>query len=102
MKFHNIAKIMDNVGVHNKYLLTFVVAQRARQISEIKGENDVAARHPGEKPISLALADMEDGNVCVEQKNETIVDAIESEGKEQEAANESEASQPAETGESLS
>ena len=102
MKFHNLAKIMDSVGVSNKYLLTFVVAQRARKLSETKGENDVAARHPGEKPISLALADMEDGNVYVEQKNETIVDAIESEGKAQESSSENADSQATPTEESCS
>ena len=61
MNFHNLDKIMDNVNVHNKYLLTAIIAQRARQISEVKGVNGILEKHPGEKAISLALCDMEDG-----------------------------------------
>ena len=37
MNFYNLNTIMDNVNVHNKYLLTSVVARRALQISEMKG-----------------------------------------------------------------
>ena len=59
MNFHNLDKIMDNVNVHNKYLLTAIIAQRARQISEVKGVNGILEKHPGEKAISLALCDME-------------------------------------------
>lgn len=79
MNFHNLDKIMDNVNVHNKYLLTAIIAQRATQISENKGVNQVLARHPGEKAISLALSDLEDGNVTVQLQNEKITDVIESE-----------------------
>ena len=45
MNFHNLDKIMDNVNVHNKYLLTAVIAQRARQISEVKGVNGILEKH---------------------------------------------------------
>lgn len=89
MNFHNLDKIMDNVNVHNKYLLTAVIAQRARQISEVKGVNGILEKHPGEKAISLALCDMEDGNVSVQLQTETIPDAIENE-LESEAAFEEE------------
>lgn len=78
MKFYNMGKIMDNVGIQNKYLLTTIVAERARQIS-----TDQSAEHSregsDEKAISIALADMEAGNVKVILRNETIADAIESE-----------------------
>lgn len=47
MNFHNLDKIMDNVNVHNKYLLTAIIAQRARQISEVKGVNGILEKHPG-------------------------------------------------------
>ena len=89
MNFHNLDKIMDNVNVHNKYLLTAIIAQRARQISEVKGVNGILEKHPGEKAISLALCDMEDGNVSVHLQTETIPDAIENE-LESEAAFEEE------------
>lgn len=86
MNFYNLEKIMDNVGVHNKYLLTSVIAQRARQISEVRGVNEVAERHPGEKSIALALADLEDNNVSVQLQNETIPDGIENELEAEAAA----------------
>ena len=70
---------MDNVNVHNKYLLTTVIARRARQISEMKGRFMLENCEPGEKAISLALADMEAGNVQVTLEHETITAAIESE-----------------------
>ena len=89
MNFHNLDKIMDNVNVHNKYLLTAITAQRARQISEVKGVNEILEKHPDEKAISLALCDMEDGNVSVQLQAETIPDAIENE-LESEAAFEEE------------
>lgn len=76
MNFYNLDKIMDNVNVHNKYLLTAIIAQRARQISEVKGVNELLERHPRQKAISLALCDMEDGNVSVQLQTETIPDAI--------------------------
>ncbi len=79
MNFHNLNKIMDNVNVHNKYLLTTVIARRARQISEMKGRFRLENCEPGEKAISLALADMEAGNVQVKLEHETIAAAIESE-----------------------
>lgn len=79
MHFHNIDKIMDNINVHNKYLLTSIIAERARQISEMRGVNPIQERHPGEKAVSLALCDLEDGNVTVQLQNETIPDAIENE-----------------------
>lgn len=79
MHFHNIDKIMDNINVHNKYLLTTIIAERARQISEVRGVNPVQEKHPGEKAVSLALCDLEDNNVIVQLQNETIPDAIENE-----------------------
>ncbi len=78
MKFHNVDKIMDNIGVHNKYLLTSVIAQRARQISEMKGRRPGAENggDPAEKAISLALEDMEEGNVHVQLRAATVADAV--------------------------
>ncbi len=79
MNFHKLDKIMDNINVHNKYLLTSIVAQRARQIVETRGVNGLLARHPDEKSISLALTDLEEGNVIVQLQEETISDVIENE-----------------------
>ena len=71
---------MDNVNVHNKYLLTSVVARRALQISEMKGSKaGLGSGDPDEKAISMALADMEAGNVQVQLQHETVADAIENE-----------------------
>ena len=80
MNFYDLNKIMDNVNVHNKYLLTSVVARRALQISEMKGSKaGLGSGDPDEKAISMALADMEAGNVEVQLQHETVADAIESE-----------------------
>ena len=80
MNFYDLNKIMDNVNVHNKYLLTSVVARRALQISEMKGSKaGLGSDDPDEKSISMALADMEAGNVEVQLQHETVADAIESE-----------------------
>ncbi len=79
MNFHKLDKIMDNINVHNKYLLTSIVAKRARQIVETRGVNDLQARFPDEKSISLALTDLEEGNVIVQLQEERISDVIESE-----------------------
>ena len=80
MNFYNLNTIMDNVNVHNKYLLTSVVARRALQISEIKGSKaSLGSGDPDEKAISMALADMEAGNVQVQLQHETVADAIENE-----------------------
>ena len=71
---------MDNVDVHNKYLLTSVVARRALQISEMKGSKAALENgDPDQKSISMALADMEAGNVQVHFKHQTVAAAIESE-----------------------
>ena len=80
MNFYNLNTIMDNVNVHNKYLLTSVVARRALQISEMKGSRaGLGSGDPDEKAISMALADMEAGNVQVQLQHETVADAIENE-----------------------
>ena len=80
MNFYNLNTIMDNVNVHNKYLLTSVVARRALQISEMKGSKaGLGSGDPDEKAISMALADMEAGNVQVKLQHETVADAIENE-----------------------
>ena len=80
MTFYNLNTIMDNVNVHNKYLLTSVVARRALQISEMKGSKaGLGSGDPDEKAISMALADMEAGNVQVQLQHETVADAIENE-----------------------
>ena len=91
MKFYNMSKIMENVNIHNKYLLTTIIAERARQISR-----DQAALRDStheEKAISLALADMEAGNVTVHLQNDTIAAAIENEAS---AVNREEAAPSAE------
>ena len=52
MNFYNLNTIMDNVNVHNKYLLTSVVARRALQISEMKGSKaGLGSGDPDEKAI---------------------------------------------------
>ena len=80
MNFYNLNTIMDNVNVHNKYLLTSVIARRALQISEMKGSKaGLGSGDPDEKAISMALADMEAGNVQVQLQHETVADAIENE-----------------------
>lgn len=86
MKFYNMGKIMDNVNVYNKYLLTTIISERARQISNDHSASTAWDKHPDEKAISVALADMEAGNVVVKLNSETIPDAIESEleGEKQE------------------
>lgn len=78
MKFYNLDKIMDNVNVHNKYLLTSVVAQRARQISDMLNE-DAPEETPEEKAIALALGDIEAGNVSVTLGKESVSGGIEDE-----------------------
>ena len=80
MNFYDLNKIKDNVNVHKKYLLTSVAARRALQISEMKGsKTGLGSGDPDEKAISMALADMEAGNVEVQLQHETVADAIESE-----------------------
>ena len=78
MRFYNMEKIIENIDVKNKYLLTSIVAHRARQISETKGRN-VLDKGAEEKYISMALADMEAGRVAVTLQNDNIPDVIESE-----------------------
>ncbi|MDY3868484.1 MAG: DNA-directed RNA polymerase subunit omega [Pyramidobacter sp.] len=77
MRFYNMDKIADNINIHNKYLLTSIIAQRARQISETKGR--AFEKGSDEKYISLALADMEAGHVKVSLPKDAIPDAIENE-----------------------
>ncbi|MGI6075609.1 MAG: DNA-directed RNA polymerase subunit omega [Pyramidobacter sp.] len=86
MEFHNIERIMDNVKVNNKYLLTTIISERARQISEEHGTNPIQAKHPTLKAVSLALTDLEEGNVTVQLQNETIPDAIEKEIESEDAS----------------
>lgn len=71
MHFYNMDKIAQNVGISNKYLLTSIVAHRARQISETKSRRILEAG-ADEKYISLALADMEAGEVEVHLQAEKI------------------------------
>ncbi len=86
MDFHNIERIMKNVNVENKYLLTTIISERARQISEEHGINPIQAKYPALKAVSLALTDLEEGNVTVQLQNETIPDAIEKEIESEDAA----------------
>ncbi len=67
MKFFDIDKIQQNSGISNKYLLTTVVASRARALSEDKGTRVLEETSKGEKVISLALSELErnDLTVCV-------------------------------------
>ncbi len=70
MRFFDMEKVADNVDVHNKYLLTSIVAHRARQISEMKRRRlQVSAE---EKYISMALDDMENDRVAVQLQAEKI------------------------------
>lgn len=85
MDFHNIERIMKNVNVENKYLLTTIISERARQISEERGINPIQAKYPALKAVSLALTDLEEGNVTVQLQNETIPDAIEKEIESEDA-----------------
>ncbi len=71
MHFFDMEKVANNVNVHNKYLLTSIVAHRARQISEMKRQRPQDC-NAEEKYISMALADMETGRVEVHLQAEKI------------------------------
>lgn len=65
MRFFDIDKIQANSGVSNKYLLTSVVAMRARKISEDRGSLPLDERTRGEKFISTALGELENDNLSI-------------------------------------
>lgn len=65
MKFFDIDKIEANSGVKNKYLLTTVVAARARKLSEGSSYSDLNDGSGEEKFISRALAELESNSLSV-------------------------------------
>lgn len=65
MRFFDLDKIQKNSGVSNKYLLTSVVAMRARKISEDRGSLPSDERFRGEKFISTALSELENDLLSV-------------------------------------
>ncbi len=65
MRFFDIDKIQANSGVTNKYLLTTVVAARARKLSEDKNGLGLDEKGRGEKFISKALAELESNALSV-------------------------------------
>lgn len=64
MIFYNMDKIAENAGIQNKYMLTLVIAQRARQLSEMRGA-PAEGEEEDEKYISQALQEMESGRLSV-------------------------------------
>nr|WP_321499214.1 DNA-directed RNA polymerase subunit omega [uncultured Dethiosulfovibrio sp.] len=65
MRFFDIDKIQRNSGISNKYLLTSVVAMRARKLSEDKGSVPLDEKGRGEKFISTALAELENDSLSI-------------------------------------
>lgn len=65
MRFFDIDKIEANSGVTNKYLLTTVVAARARRLSEEKSFSESDENGGEEKFISRALAELESNSLSV-------------------------------------
>jgi DNA-directed RNA polymerase omega subunit len=65
LKFFDIDKIKNNSGVSNKYLLTTVVAARARSLSEDRGSRAFEETGKGEKVISIALSELESDKLSV-------------------------------------
>jgi DNA-directed RNA polymerase omega subunit len=65
LKFFDIDKIKKNSGVSNKYLLTTVVAARARSLSEDRGSRAFEETGKGEKVISIALSELESDKLSV-------------------------------------
>lgn len=65
MKFYDMDKIAKKNKINNKYLLTSVVAIRARQISEMKGR---ILDEKNEKFISLAMDDLDKAKITFHEK----------------------------------
>lgn len=61
MIFNDLEKFYSEMGIENKYVLTLLVSQRARQISEQKG--NIASEGGGEKFICAAIRDIEEKHV---------------------------------------
>lgn len=61
MIFCDLEKIYRERNISNKYILTLLVSTRARQLSEQKGR--VLAEDTGEKFISRALRDVQEGRI---------------------------------------
>lgn len=59
MIFSNLDKLYGKLPIENKYLLTRVLGQRARQLSETKGRNIL--EDSGEKYISSAIRELATG-----------------------------------------
>lgn len=56
-----IGNLVDKAG--SRYALVIAVAKRARELSE---QEDI--RTSGAKPVSMAVSEIADGNILVEQK----------------------------------
>ncbi len=72
MKFFDIDRIQQNSGISNKYLLTTVVAARARALSEDRGSRVTEERGTGEKVISLALSELECNDLTIAVGSQAI------------------------------
>lgn len=77
MIYMDLEKIYKDRDIPNKYILTLVVAARARQLSERKG----AADGYEEKFITRAVDDVTAGRVTY-----NVIDTPEPQGQPQEAA----------------
>lgn len=62
MRFYDMNRIASNTSIHNKYMLTYVVAMRARQLSESRSCCPIEGMAE-EKYISVSLAEMEAGMI---------------------------------------
>lgn len=70
MIFFDYQKVFGSGGcIDNKYALTSVIAQRARQISEQKGQGILDG---AEKAISLATRELLENKVSIRLPEETL------------------------------
>lgn len=65
MRFFDVDKIQANLGLSNKYLLTSVVAIRARKLSEDRSNLSSNDSFSGEKFITVALSELEKDRLYV-------------------------------------
>jgi DNA-directed RNA polymerase omega subunit len=63
MIFYDLDKLFSRLPIENKYLLTRVLGQRARQLSESKGRNIL--EESGEKYISSAIRELAEGKLIL-------------------------------------
>lgn len=61
MIYRDLEKLYQKCNIPNKYILTIIVAKRARQLSEQKGRNALSGGNV--KFISQALDELESGRI---------------------------------------